>query len=110
MVTPLGHTGSLQGLVSVRIRSDQLLIVPRFQARVLVRLRPSVLDPAGEAARGAAERLGVEGLSKLRIGKAVEMEIEAPDEAEARRKLELLSDRLLANPVIEDWTLELNHS
>ena len=103
-------TRSLQGLVSVRIRSDQLLIVPRFQARVLVRLRPSVLDPAGEAARGAAERLGVEGLSKLRIGKAVEMEIEAPDEAEARRKLELLSDRLLANPVIEDWSLELNHS
>ena len=106
----MGGTGSLQGLVSVRIRSDQLLIVPRFQARVLVRLRPSVLDPAGEAARGAAERLGVEGLSKLRIGKAVEIEIEAPDEAEARRRLELLSDRLLANPVIEDWTLELNHS
>ena len=107
---PLGSTGSLQGLVSVRIRSDQLLIVPRFQARVLVRLRPSVLDPAGEAARGAAERLGVEGLSKLRIGKAVEMELEAPDEAEARRRLELLSDRLLANPVIEDWTLELQQS
>ena len=106
----MGGTGSLQGLVSVRTRSDQLLIVPRFQARVLVRLRPSVLDPAGEAARGAAERLGVEGLSKLRIGKAVEMEIEAPDEAEARRRLELLSDRLLANPVIEDWSLELNHS
>ena len=106
----MGGTGSLQGLVSVRIRSDQLLIVPRFQARVLVRLRPSVLDPAGEAARGAAERLGVEGLSKLRIGKAVEMELEAPDEAEARRRLELLSDRLLANPVIEDWSLELEQS
>ena len=87
-----------------------MLIVPRFQARVLVRLRPSVLDPAGEAARGAAERLGVEGLSKLRIGKAVEMEIEAPDEPEARRRLELLSDRLLANPVIEDWSLELEQS
>ena len=96
--------------MSVRIRSDQLLLVPRFQARVLVRLRPSVLDPAGEAARGAAERLGVEGLSKLRIGKAVEMELEAPDEAEARRRLELLSDRLLSNPVIEDWTLELQES
>ena len=105
----MGGTGSLQGLVSVRIRSDQLLIVPRFQARVLVRLRPSVLDPAGEAARGAAERLGVEGLSKLRIGKAVEMELEAPNEEEARRRLELLSDRLLANPVIEDWTLELQN-
>ena len=96
--------------MSERIRSDQQLTVPRFQARVLVRLRPSVLDPAGEAARGAAERLGVEGISKLRIGKAVEIELDASDEAEARRRLELLSDRLLSNPVIEDWTLELEDS
>tara|TARA_E500000178_G_scaffold93902_1_gene92818 strand:- start:28 stop:255 length:228 start_codon:yes stop_codon:yes gene_type:complete len=75
-----------------------------------VRLRPSVLDPAGEATRGAAERLGVEGISKLRIGKAVELELDAPDAEEARRRLELLSDRLLANPVIEDWSLELQDS
>jgi len=84
--------------------------VPRYQARVLVRLRPSVLDPAGEATRGAAERLGVEGISKLRIGKAVELELDAPDAEEARRRLEVLSDRLLANPVIEDWSLELQDS
>ena len=86
------------------------MTVPRYQARVLVRLRPSVLDPAGEATRGAAARLGVEGISKLRIGKAVELEVDAPDATEARRKLELLSDRLLANPVIEDWSLELQDS
>ena len=84
--------------------------MPRYQARVLVRLRPSVVDPAGEATRGAAERLGVEGISKLRIGKAVELELDAPDAEEARRRLELLSDRLLANPVIEDWSLELQDS
>ncbi|MEC8442104.1 MAG: phosphoribosylformylglycinamidine synthase subunit PurS [Cyanobacteriota bacterium] len=84
--------------------------MPRYKARVLVRLRPSVLDPAGEATRGAAARLGVEGISKLRIGKAVELEVDAPDATEARRRLELLSDRLLANPVIEDWTLELQDS
>ena len=75
-----------------------------------MRLRPSVLDPAGEATRGAAARLGVEGISKLRIGKAVELEVDAPDPTEARRRLELLSDRLLANPVIEDWSLELQDS
>ena len=86
------------------------MTVPRYQARVLVRLRPSVLDPAGEATRGAAERLGVEGISKLRIGKAVELEVNAPDAEEARRRLEVLSDRLLANPVIEDWSLELQDS
>ena len=86
------------------------MTVPRYQARVLVRLRPSVLDPAGEATRGAAERLGVEGISKLRIGKAVELEVDAPDAEEAHRRLEVLSDRLLANPVIEDWSLELQDS
>ena len=86
------------------------MTVPRYQARVLVRLRPSVLDPAGEATRGAAERLGGEGISKLRIGKAVELELDAPDADEARRRLELLSDRLLANPVIEDWSLALQDS
>ena len=95
---------------SGRIYAALLVTVPRYQARVLVRLRPSVLDPAGEATRGAAERLGVEGISKLRIGKAVELEVEAPDAEEARRRLEVLSDRLLANPVIEDWSLELQDS
>ena len=81
--------------------------MPVYSARVLVSLRPSVLDPAGEATRAAANRLGVEGVAKLRIGKAVELEIEAPDLDTARDRLSLLSDRLLANPVIENWTLEL---
>jgi phosphoribosylformylglycinamidine synthase len=82
--------------------------VPVYQARVQVSLRPSVLDPAGEATRAAAARLGVAGVQKLRIGKAIELELEAPDQATAQAQLELLSDRLLANPVIENWTLELN--
>ena len=81
--------------------------MPLFQARVLVSLRPSVLDPAGEATRAAAARLGVDGVTRLRIGKAIEVELEAPNRAEAQAQLELLGDRLLANPVIEDWRLEL---
>ncbi len=66
-----------------------------------------MLDPAGEATRAAAARLGVDGIQKLRIGKAIELELLAPDRATAQAQLELLSDRLLANPVIENWTLEL---
>jgi phosphoribosylformylglycinamidine synthase len=73
----------------------------------LVSLRPSVLDPAGEATRAAASRLGVTGLQTLRIGKAIELQLEAPDRATALSQLEHLSDRLLANPVIEDWQLEI---
>jgi phosphoribosylformylglycinamidine synthase subunit PurS len=66
-----------------------------------------VLDPAGEATRAAAARLGVQGVRSLRIGKAIELELEAPDQSTAQSQLELLSDRLLANPVIENWHLEL---
>ncbi len=82
--------------------------MPLFHARVQVSLRPSVLDPAGEATRAAAARLGVEGIQRLRIGKAIEVSIEAADQEAARQSLELLSDRLLANPVIEDWSLDLS--
>ena len=81
--------------------------MPVFRARVQVSLRPSVLDPAGEATRAAAARLGVDGVRRLRIGKAIELEVEAADAATARSQIELLSDRLLANPVIEDWTLDV---
>ena len=85
----------------------RLAPVPLYRARVLVSLRPSVLDPAGEATRAAAARLGVNGVQRLRIGKAVDVELEADGLEAARTRLELLSDRLLANPVIENWTLEL---
>ena len=65
-----------------------------------------MLDPAGEATRAAAGRLGVTSIQRLRIGKAVEVELEADSPGAAREQLELLSDRLLANPVIENWSLE----
>ena len=78
-----------------------------FQARVFVHLRPSVLDPAGEAARSATKRLGIDGVTQIRIGKSIELEIEAANKEDAQSKIELISDRLLANPVIEDWNMEL---
>ena len=77
-----------------------------FQARVFVHLRPSVLDPAGEAARSATKRLGIDGVTQIRIGKSIELEIEAESKEDAQSKIELMSDRLLANPVIEDWNME----
>ncbi len=79
-----------------------------FRAKIQVSLRPSVLDPAGEATKSAALKLGVKGINKLRIGKSIDIEIEADTEAEAKNQLEMLSDRLLANPVIEDWTLQVS--
>ena len=81
--------------------------MPLFRATVSVNLRPSVLDPAGEATKSAANRLGVKGIETLRIGKTVQIEVQAENIEDAKGKIEILSERLLANPVIEDWALEL---
>jgi phosphoribosylformylglycinamidine synthase len=52
----------------------------------------------------------VEGIRRLRIGKAIDVELEAADVESARAQLALLSDRLLANPVIEDWSLDVRQA
>ena len=73
----------------------------QFLVKVFIRLRPSVLDPAGEAIKSAANKLGVDGINSLRIGKLIETELEASHENEVKEKIELLCDRLFANNVIE---------
>ena len=75
----------------------------QFLVKVFIRLRPSVLDPAGEAIKSAANKLGVDGINSLRIGKLIEVELEACQENELQEKIELLCDRLFANNVIEDY-------
>ena len=75
----------------------------QFLVKVFIRLRPSVLDPAGEAIKSAANKLGVDGINSLRIGKLIETELEASHEHEVKEKIELLCDRLFANNVIEDY-------
>ena len=75
----------------------------QFEVKVFISLRPSVLDPAGEAIKSASAKLGVEGINSLRIGKLIEVNLEANEEDEAKQKIELLCDRLFANKVIEDF-------
>ena len=74
----------------------------QFLVKVSIRLRPSVLDPAGEAIKSAANKLGVDGINSLRIGKLIETELEANHENEVKEKIEFC-DRLFANNVIEDY-------
>ncbi len=101
------HRKMPDGSSGCQDRGIRHLFLARFHARVQVQLRPSVLDPAGEATRAAAGRLGVEGLQTLRIGKAVELSLDADSEDQARQQVQLLCDRLLANPVTENWTMSL---
>ncbi len=74
-----------------------------FKVKVSIRTRPSVLDPAGQAIKSAANKLGVDGINSLRIGKLIDIQLEADQEKDAIEKVELLCERLLANKVIEDF-------
>jgi phosphoribosylformylglycinamidine synthase len=72
-----------------------------------VMLKPEILDPAGQAVAGALPRLGVTDVASVRIGKRVEIEFTGePDLAKARQ----LADALLANPVIEDFTVRVEEA
>ena len=68
---------------------------------VEVRLLPGIADPQGATIERALPALGFEGVHDMQVGKAFRFTVEAPDESAARDQAEQLSQRLLANPVIE---------
>lgn len=80
-----------------------------FKANICITLRPSILDPQGKAVHHALESLGYEGVDRVRMGKYAELWIEAPDEAAAQRIAEEACNKLLANPVMEDYAITLEH-
>ena len=73
-----------------------------MKALVHVTLKPEVLDPQGKAIQKASAQLGYDVVQGVRQGKVFEIEFDATDEAGARRLLDELCEKLLANPVIED--------
>lgn len=79
----------------------------RFRADVHVRLKRTVNDPQGLAIRGGLHSLGYEAVEQVRAGKLIEVWLEAADEDEARRLAGEMSDQLLANPVIEEYEIEV---
>ncbi|MET7394560.1 phosphoribosylformylglycinamidine synthase subunit PurS [Dactylosporangium sp. NPDC005572] len=76
-------------------------------ARVVVdvMLKPEILDPQGQAVANALPRLGVADVTSVRIGKRIEIEFEGSADLERARDI---ADMLLANPVIEDFTLRVD--
>jgi phosphoribosylformylglycinamidine synthase len=77
----------------------------RFTFEVLVRLKPGLLDPQGKAVEGALPAMGWTNVSGVRVGRHVELTVDAPDEAAARGQVDEMAHRLLSNPVIEDFTI-----
>lgn len=79
----------------------------QYHCRIYVTLRPSVLDPAGVAVQSGLQQLGYEGVEQVRIGKYIELTLKAKDESHAKQQLDEMCDRLLANPVIENYCFEM---
>jgi phosphoribosylformylglycinamidine synthase subunit PurS len=74
--------------------------------RVLVRLKPGILDVQGAAVKRALDGLGFDDVRELRVGKLLELDVEAATEGHARARVEEMCRRLLANPVLEDFVVE----
>ena len=77
----------------------------RYAFEVLVRLKPGLLDPQGKVVEGSLPAMGWTNVSGVRVGKHVELSIEASSEAAARVQVEEMAHRLLSNPVIEDFQI-----
>lgn len=78
-----------------------------MKARVTVTLKNGVLDPQGKAIEGALRSLGVAGVDSVRQGKMFELEVAATDHAHAQTLLKEACERLLANTVVENYSIEL---
>jgi len=68
--------------------------------------KPGILDPQGRAVEGSLGHLGIEGVSAVRVGRRVELTVEAADADAARAVVERLASELLANPLIEAYAIE----
>ena len=78
-----------------------------MKARVTVTLKTGVLDPQGKAIEGALASLGVPGIASVRQGKVFDIEMAGTDKAAAEAALKMACEKLLANTVIENFSVEL---
>jgi len=78
-----------------------------YQSTITITLRPSILDVQGKAVEHGIHSLGMKEVNNVRIGKSIHMTVEAKSEDEAKRITEEACRKLLANPVMEDYTFTL---
>jgi len=77
-----------------------------MRVRVLVRLKTGILDVQGAAVRRALGGLGFTDVADLRVGKMIEVDVDAPSVTDARARVDLMCRKLLANPLLEDYSIE----
>lgn len=78
-----------------------------MRATVLVRPKDGILDPQGDAVERALEHLGF-AVNGARVGKVVDLDVQADDEGAAREQVEKMCEQLLANPLVESYEIELH--
>ncbi|MBO0902316.1 phosphoribosylformylglycinamidine synthase subunit PurS [Jiella sonneratiae] len=78
-----------------------------IKARIIVTLKTGVLDPQGKAIESALGNLGIDGVGAVRQGKVFDVTLEGDDAAGARAKLDAMCEQLLANTVIENYSVEI---
>lgn len=78
-----------------------------YQARIRVQLKESILDPQGQAVIHALHNLGKQEVRSVRIGKYIELALQASDESSAREQVRGYCESLLSNPVIETYDFDL---
>ena len=78
-----------------------------FKAKVIIKRRPSILDPQGKAVEKGAELLGLTNIKDTRIGKYIEFNVDAESKNDAEKEVKDYCRKLLANPIMEDFEFSL---
>ena len=78
-----------------------------FKAKVLIKRRQSILDPQGKAVEIGAKHLGLTNVQNTRIGKLIEFDVDVEDKSTAEKEVNLYCNKLLSNPIMEDYEFTL---
>lgn len=81
-----------------------------YKAIVNITLRKSILDPQGKAAHNALKNLGLNEINQVRIGKLIELDVDADNKEEAHQVAKTACSKLLANEVMEDFEIEIHEN
>ena len=81
-----------------------------FKAKVIIKRRPSILDPQGRAVEKGAELLGLTNIKDTRIGKFIEFNIDTKNKIDAEKEVNDYCKKLLANPIMEDFEFSLEEA
>lgn len=102
----LGVVRGIEVAMSETATSEDV-VGQRWQARVEVTLKPVVLDPQGDAVLQGLHQLGFNDVSRVRVGKYLELTLSAASQSAAEEMVRQMCDRLLANPVIESYSFSV---